>query len=183
MKCLCDGDLTALGNAPEQILSETWIVIISEFQELRGDTVDGVNQLRLTKLIRRNQHHLYVFEMCVQFLEFNWSDRIAACLKKLGYPFSPKSKIPGEYNNELQTCILRSKTYYVQIEGWLKELEQAVKKAHKPTRVYFEQSMVQIEEMQGVAYDIDKISTYKFVILEKKYVKMVEKMNSKKHGN
>lgn len=183
MKCLCDGDLKGLGEAPENILNEAWIIIISEFQELRGDTIDGVDQLRLTKLIRRNQHHLYVFEMCVQFLEFNWSDRIAACLKKLGYPFNPRSNVPGEYRNELQTCILRSKTYYVQLEGWLKELEQAVKRTNKPTREYFEKSIVQIEEMQGVAYDLEKITTYKFVILEKKYVKMVEKANSKKNGN
>lgn len=182
LRCLCDNDLSALGQAPEDLLTEVWIVLISEFQELRGDTIDGVDQLRLTKLVKRNQNHLYIFELCVQHLEYNWSDRVAASLRKLGYPFNPRSHVVGEYRNDLQNCIMRSKTYYVQMEGWLKELEQAVKKVKPPTRAYFESAIIQIEEMQHVGYDLKTMTAAKFVLLEKKYVKMVERLNSKRHG-
>jgi len=181
MTCLVDGDLTALGKAPQHILEETWITIISEYQQLRGDTVDGVDQLRLLKLINRTKHHLYLFELSVNFLEHTYSESIAKSLNRLGYPFHPVVKEPAKYRNDLQSCVLRSKHHYVQLEGWLKELDAAVKRQTvKPTRDYFENTLINIEQMQHVSYSLDTMTVSKFVMLEKKLSKLVMKQQNGK---
>jgi hypothetical protein len=182
LRCLIENDLTALGEAPPEVLEETWITIVAEYQQLRGDKIDHVNQLRLLKLIKKTQHHLYIFELCVNFLEHTWSDKIAESLRKLNYPFNPANKTPGHYQTELQGCILRSKNHYIQLEGWLKELDEESSKHVKPSREYFETLLVNIESVQRTTYDLDKITVYKFIILEKRYNSYINALNKKKNG-
>lgn len=178
---MIEGDLTALGNAPTIVLEETWITIMSEYQQLRGDTIDEVNQLRLLKLINRTRNHLYLFELCITRLEKEYTESVAQSLKKLGYPFNPAVKDAAKYRNDLQVCVLRSKTHYIQLEGWLKELEVSIQKMKKPTRDYFENALLDFEEMQKVQYTMDQLTVYKFIIMEKKYVALINKRNKRGH--
>jgi hypothetical protein len=175
LDCMIDQRYEALGQAPPEVLEETWITILSEYQQLRGDTIEGINQLRLLKLINRTKHHLYLFELCIGRLEKEYSEEVVKCLKKLGYSFNPANKDPLHYRTELQSCVLRSKTHYIQLEGWLKDLDEAVKQVKKPTREYYENVLLDLEEMQKVRYTFEEITVYKFVLMEKKFITLMNK--------
>jgi hypothetical protein len=184
LRCLCDEDFTALiidGTASENELKEAWILILSEYYELKGDTDEGSAQWVLNRNIQRLQNHLFLIERCVLFLDKQYSDSIAESVRKLGYYFKPTIKEPDEYRNQLHVIVGKSKTKYIQLQQLLKELEQQVSKIEdkKPDRLYFEQMLIQIEEMQGGAvYNMETLSVQKYVMLEKKYINYIDQIKA-----
>jgi hypothetical protein len=81
---MIDQRYEALGQAPPEVLEEVWITILSEYQQLRGDTIEGINQLRLLKLINRTRHHLYLFELCIGRLGKRIQRRSGKVFKEAG---------------------------------------------------------------------------------------------------
>lgn len=172
LTCLCDEDLTALiisGNATENRLREQWAMILEEYFELKGDTVNSVETLKLQKDISRFRNHLYLVDVFVNFLKFRYSDVIADCVRKLGYPFNPKSHEPENYRNDLQVVVNKSKTKYIQLQQSIDLLKKALEKIkdNKPTRQEFEKSLILIEEVQKVTYSMETLTVSKFLSLEK----------------
>lgn len=187
IQCLCDDNLKALvieGDVSEQKLQERWVMILAEYYEIKGDTSDGMEQWQLSRDIMRLQNHLFLLEQCIEYLKVRWSDSIADSVNKLGYPFKPKSN--EEYFTELEAVVNKAKTKYIHLQQKLKELEQQVSKLSdkKPSRDYFDNILIHIEEMQKVTYSMDTITVQKFVLLEKKYWQHVEllKVRAAKHG-
>ena len=173
------------GEAKDRQLQEAWIIILAEYYELRGDTSEGMEVWQLSRDVMRLQNHLFLLEQCVEFLKVKWSDSIADSVNKLGYPFKPASK--EDYLNELNAVVNKAKTKYIQLQQHIKQLEEQVKKLgnKKPTRDYFDNMLIHIEEMQKVTYSMDSIPVQKFVLLEKKYWQQVEQLKARaaKHGN
>jgi ribosomal protein S15P/S13E len=175
ISCICDNDLNSLiitGTASNEQLEESWILILSEYQELKDDTIDSVTQIRLTKEIKRLKNHLFLVDTCVHYLTFRYSESIAKSLQKLGYTFKPKSTIPSKYINELTAVVNRSNTRFIELQQNISQLKKEIDKLQdgiKITRSDFENKLIYIEEMQKVSYDMDKLTVQKFVLLEKKF--------------
>lgn len=187
--CLCEGDLTALvidGIAHPVELTNAWATILSQYYELRGDNLEEVEHWKLTRDVLRLNNHLFLLENIINVIKDKWSDNLADSIRKLGYQFNPASKAPGQYNTELNKVINRSKTKYIQLQQLQKalELQLAGLGNAKPKREYFENLLIQIEEMQKVSYTLDGITVQKFILLEKKYWHQVEllKARAAKHG-
>ena len=174
--CMCDGDYSSLNDD-----IDLWIDLVSEYQELRGDTIDAVEVLRLTKEIRGLSFHLYLFGLCATQLEKKYSEGIADSMNKLGYQFTPKVKDASDedYQKQLKICISKSKKKYVELQMAIKQLEVAKPNVKKPTREYYEETLINIEQYQRTQYSMDSLTVYKFVILEKRLVNAVMKQ---KHG-
>lgn len=188
IQCLCEENYRTLiieGEATERQLQEAWILILAEYYELRGDTSEGMEVWQLSRDVMRLQNHLFLLEQCVEFLKVKWSDSIAESVNKLGYPFRPASK--EDYAEDLNRVVNKAKTKYIQLQQHIKQLEEQVKKLgnKKPTRDYFDNMLIHIEEMQKVTYSMDSIPVQKFVLLEKKYWNQVEQLKARaaKHGN
>jgi hypothetical protein len=187
LQCLCEENYHSLiieGDATDRQLQEAWIIILAEYYELRGDTFEGTETWQLSRDVMRLQNHLFLLEQCVEFLKVRWSDSIAESVKKLGYTFQPASK--ENYAEDLNRVVNKSKTKYIHLQQLIKQLAQHVEKIgdKKPTRDYFDNMLIHIEEMQKVTYRMDGISVQKFVLLEKKYWHQVDllKQRAAKHG-
>lgn len=186
--CYCDEDLTALvidGRYSQAVLAKAWIQILTEYSELRGDNVADVEHWTLTKDVLRLSNHLFILERCINVLKDRWSESLAGSVRRLGYQFNPKSNIPGQYNEDLNKVINRSKTKYIQLQQLEKalHLQMAVVSDRKPKREYFENLLIQIEEMQKVSYTLDGITVQKFVLLEKKYWHQIELLKARAAKN
>lgn len=163
MECMCDADYGSIKN--DMVL---WMELVSEYQELRGDSIEAIEVLRLSKEIHRLYHHLYLFQVCVEELGKRYSESLAQSLRDLGYPFNPVIKEPSEYINLLENCINRSKTKYVQLQQVIKQLEVAKPTGKPPSREYYEETLLNVEQYQKVSYNMDNITVYKFCLLEKR---------------
>lgn len=185
IKCICEEDYTALvitGKAsPEQLL-EAWVLLLSEYQELKGDTIEGIEQVRLSRDIWKLRSHLQLLDLCTSFLAQQYSESIAESLRQLGYSFKPVDKEPKKYINQLNAIINKSKLKYIQLQQMVKQLADELKKAQPkpPTREQFEETLIHIEEMQKTSYDLDRITVSKFVMLEKKLLHQIERMQNRK---
>lgn len=180
LDCLCDENLNSLGNAPLKVLSEAWVLILYEFYELKGERIDGTELMR--RDIMRLQDHLFLLDISVTQLRKNYSESIAASVRKLGYNFNPVEKNPEAYENLLHIIVNQSKTKYIQIQQLIKQLSDAMAsmKDVKPKREHFEGMLIAFEEMQKVSYSMEQITVSKFIQLEKKYWRMIELMQVKK---
>jgi hypothetical protein len=178
---LCDEKLEALiisGNANNQQLTEAWMLVLAEYYELRGDTIDTVDEWSLSRDILRLQSHLHLLDTCVQFLANKYSDSIAESVRRLGYSFRPASFEPLDYIGLLNQVVNKSKLKYIQLQQFIKQLETKMAEAgkEKPKREYFEKMIIEIEEMQRSNYDLDELTVSKYVLLEKKYWQKVEQI-------
>lgn len=183
--CICEEEYAALiksGKAsPEQLL-EAWVLLLSEYQELKGDTIESIEQVRLSRDIWKLRSHLQLLDICTTFLAGQYSESIAESLRQLGYSFKPASKEPTSYINQLNAIINKSKLKYIQLQQMVKQLAEELKKAQPkpPTREQFEETLIHIEEMQKTSYDLDRITVSKYVMLEKKLVQQIERLQNKK---
>lgn len=170
------------GTAPEQELHETWILILSEYYELKGESIDGIDQWRISCEIVKLNNHLYLLQKCIDFLKERYSESVADSLRRLGYSFSPTIKVPAEYGNLLNIIVGRCASKFVRLQQLMKELEQHVAKLSdaKPSRSQFEQSIIAIEEMQKVTYNLESLTVSKYILLEKKFWAQVEMMKNRK---
>lgn len=170
------------GSATPEELQEAWILLLSEYQELKGDTIESMEQVRLTRDIWQMRNHLQLVDYCTNFLAYAYSDSIASSLRKLGYSFNPVEKEPAKYINLLNLVINKTKQKYIILQQMIKQLDEVLKKIiiEKPKRESFETTLLSIEEMQGVTYDFERIMVTKYVMLEKKLIRQIEHFNNKK---
>jgi hypothetical protein len=178
---LCDNKYESLiidGKASEQQLSEAWLLILAEYYELRGDTIDTVEEWTLSRDIQRLQSHLSLLDTCVRFLSSRYSESIAESVRKLGYSFSPTSYNPIDYLPLLNRIANKSRLKYIQLKQFIKQLEQKMAEVgkEKPKREYFDKMLIEIEEMQRTNYDLDELTVSKYVQLGKKYWQKVEQL-------
>lgn len=180
LDCLCDDNLYSLGDAPLKVLYETWVLILFEFYELKGERIDGTELMR--RDILRLQDHLYLLDLCVEILKERYSESIAQSVRKLGYSFSPIDKTPEGYKHLLHIIVNQSKTKYIQIQQLVKQLSDAMASIIevKPKRENYEGMLIAFEEMQKVSYSMELVTVSKFIQLEKKYWRMIELMQVKK---
>lgn len=170
------------GSATPEELQEAWILLLSEYQELKGDTIESMEQVRLTRDIWQTRNHLQLVDYCTNFLAHTYSESIAGSLRKLGYSFAPVEKEPAKYMHLLNLVINKTKQKYIILQQMIKQLDEVLKKViiEKPKRESFETTLLSIEEMQGVTYDFERLTVYKYVMLEKKLIKQIEHLNNKK---
>jgi hypothetical protein len=181
LDALCDDNLNSLlieGKASKDQLMQAWLLILSEYYELRGDGIDSNEQWALSRDIQKLNNHLSVLDICVQFLMERYSDSISESVRRLGYSFSPISLAPSDYIELLNEVVQKSKTKYIQLKQLIKKLEKQMEGAgqEKPKRETFERSIVYFEEMQGTTYNIDELKVSKYIMLEKKYNQKIEQL-------
>jgi DNA repair ATPase RecN len=185
IQCICEEDFKSLiisGKATHEQLQEAWVLLLSEYQELKGDTIETIEQVRLSRDIWKLRSHLQLLDICVSFLSYQYSESIAESLRQLGYNFKPQIKEPGAYINQLNTIINKSKLKYIQLQQMVKQLADELKKSQPepPTREHFEETLIHIEEMQKTSYDLDHLTVYKYVMLEKKLKRQIESLQNRK---
>jgi len=181
LDALCDDDLNSLlinGKALQDQLTQAWLIILSEFYELRGDGIDGNEQWSLSRDIQKLNNHLNILDSCVKFLLEQYSESIADSVRKLGYSFRPSSFEPVDYIDQLNDVVNKSKTKYIQLKQLIKQLERKMTEAgqEKPKRETFERNLLHFEEMQGASYNMDELTVSKYVMLEKKYEQKIEQL-------
>lgn len=182
--CICEENFHALiiaGKASTAQLQEAWVLLLSEYQELKGDTIDTIEQVRLSRDIWKLRSHLQILDHCTSFLAEQYSESIANSLRNLGYVFKPTSHDPADYIGLLNSIINKAKLKYVQLQQMVKQLSEELKKAvPKTTREQFEETLIHIEEMQKTSYDLDRLTVSKYVMLEKKMAKQIELLQNRK---
>lgn len=179
LDALCDDNLNSLiidGKATKDQLTQAWLLILSEYYELRGDGVDGNEQWTLSRDIQKLNNHLSILDICVKFLLEQYSASIADSVRKLGYSFRPTSFNPVDYIDQLNAVVQKSKTKYIQLQQLIKQLEAKMQESgqEKPKRDDFERSVIYFEEMQGATYNMDDLTVSKYLMLEKKYNQKIE---------
>jgi hypothetical protein len=183
LDALCDENLQSLiidGTASQEQLSEAWLLILSEYYELKGDGIEANEQCALSRDINKLNNHLFILDLCVKFLLERYSESIADSVRQLGYSFRPASTNPVEYVGLLNTIVQKSKLKYTQLQQLLKQLEAKMQDSgqEKPKRDDFERSVIYFEEMQGATYNIDELTVSKYLMLEKKYNQKVEQLKT-----
>lgn len=186
LDCLCDGNLESLlisGKVSQAMLNATWLSLLNEYYELKGDARSN-EHLMLSRDINRLRHHLSTLQRCLSFLTERYSVVVAECVTQLGYPFDPVNKDPLEYIDELNSIAARSRNKYIQLQQLMKEAEAKTDGLTdaRPSREYFESVLSEVESMQHVSYDPTKLMTSRYVLLEKKYWKAVDKQLNKLNG-
>lgn len=187
LNCLVDEDYSALiisGTAPAEELKEVWLNLLSEYYEIKGES--GGEEWLLRRDIIRYQNHLFLLQECINFLQERYSTSVANSLRRLGYTFKPQDTEPEKYLHLLVDIQNKSKTKYIRLKQMIKQLQTMTDaltaKAKKPTREYFDQMLIEIEQMQrGAVYNFDDLNVAKFLALEKKYWKTVEMYEQLKH--
>lgn len=181
LDALCDDNLNSLiieGKATKDQLTQAWILVLSEYYELRGDGMDTSEQCLLSRDIQKLNNHLYLLDICVQYLLEKYSESIAESVRRLGYSFNPPSLNPDDYIELLNAVVQKSKTKYIQLLQLIKQLEKQMEGAgqEKPKRERFERDLLYFEEMQGACYNMDELTVSKYIMLEKKYNQKVEQL-------
>ena len=181
LDALCDDNLNSLlivGNATKDQLTQAWLLILSEYYELRGDGIDGNEQWSLSRDIQKLNNHLNILDVCVKFLLEGYSESIADSVRKLGYSFRPTEFEPVDYIDQLNAVVNKSKTKYIQLKQLIKQLEGKMEEGgqEKPKRESFERNLLYFEEMQGASYNMDDLTVSKYIQLEKKYNQKVEQL-------
>lgn len=184
LDALCDKDISQIiisGNPRPKELDEAWVKILIEYYELRGDNANSVETIRLQRDITRTKSHLHILNISVEHLKKYWSDSIADSVRRMGYDFSPVSHVPEEYTIDLDMVVQQSKTKYIQLQQFIKQLAAEMKKLEGviPKREGFERNLLEFEEMQRTAYSFDMLTVSKYVNLEKKYNRLVERLNAR----
>jgi hypothetical protein len=183
IRCVCDGDYSALiisGKATTEELTEAWVLLLSEYQELKGEGIERIEQVKLSRDIWKLRNHLQLVDTCVQFLAERYSESIAASLRQLGYSFKPTDKTPLSYIPLLNSIINKTKLKYVQLKQLVIHLEAELEKVQpKTSRESFETTLIAIEEMQKCTYDFERLTVSKFIALEKKLNRQIELMENK----
>lgn len=182
LDALCDDNLNSLiieGKATKDQLIQAWLLILSEYYELHGDGIDGNEQWTLSRDIQKLNNHLYILDICVQFLLERYSASIADSVRKLGYSFRPTSFEPVDYIDQLNAVVQKSKTKYIHLQQLIKQLEAKMQEGgqEKPKREVYERNLLHFEEMQGATYDIEQLTVSKYIMLEKKYNQKIEQLN------
>lgn len=189
LTCLVDEDYSALvisGKADHEELKQVWVIILSEYYELKGAEINGDEQTKLSVEFTRLNDKLKLAQRCIDFLVNSYSESIANSLCKLGYRFKPALKHPDYYIEDLHRVAQRAKTDYVRMQQISKQLEILIKKIpEKIDPTGFENTLNSIEEMQGAAYDFSSLTVSRFVALENKLIRYIDTMKAKtaKHGN
>lgn len=182
LDALCDDNLSSLiidGKATKDQLTQAWVLILSEYYELRGEGIDGNEQWSLSRDIQKLNNHLHILDICVQFLLEKYSESIADSVRRLGYSFRPAQLEPVDYINELNAVVQKSKLRYTQLQQLIKQLESKMEDAgnEKPKREIFEKNLLHFEEMQGVAYAMEELTVSKYLMLENKCNQKAEQLN------
>jgi hypothetical protein len=185
LKCLCRQDYSALiisGKPTEEELLSAWYMIISEYTALKNIDITENRQWAISRELIRLHSHLQILQLCINFLTVRYSDAVAHSLRRLGYRFKPTSTNPKEYIHLLHEVAEISKTKYIQIQQYNKELKKIVdeKKIETPTEKSFDNMLIAIEEMQHVAYSFDTLTVSKFVALDLRYREHINTLESRK---
>lgn len=164
---LCEG----IRTMPE----ENWVLLLAEYYELKEELPDPT--ILLSRDVTKLYSHLNLLEKVILRLRVGHNEHLLQAIKILGYPLKPSEK-PEAYQAQLDAIVNRSKTKYIQLQQYIKQLDDAIKKipsvAHKPKREYFEGLLIAFEEMQKVAYTLETMTVIKFTQLERKYWKFVD---------
>lgn len=169
------------GYPSAEELNDAWVFFLVEYHEQRGDTPNTLEPIRLKREISRAKHHLYLLDVCVEFLKNHWSESIAQSVRVMGYNFSPSSNIPEEYTNELDSVVQQSKTKYIELRQNIKLLQDEMDKIQdvKPSREGFEHNLLEFEQMQRTSYSFDTLTVSKYLTLEKKYTRYANAINAR----
>lgn len=182
LRCLCDDDLTALGHGTDEELKEAWLDIASQYYQAKDGALSDVREWILKREVVRLRTHLTLVHSCVDFLQREYNESIATSLRSMGYAFSPSDKDPDKYADKLQAVLNRSNSKQVRLQQVIDELDRMSSESEnmRPERKHFEETLLYIEEMQRVQYNMEEVTVAKYVALENKLIKKIEAENQKK---
>lgn len=187
LRCLCEKDYKALiisGEPTEQQLTTAWLLIITEYNELKDIDISESKHWTASRELIRLHNHLYLLQQCIDFLTYRYSPAIAQSFRRLGYRLKVNSENPhpSEYVDQLFIAAEKAKTKYIEIQQYDKQLKEFVKETEKTVPEYgaFEKSITLIEEMQHTVYDMSTLTVSKFIQLENKYRAMVTQLELQK---
>lgn len=187
IECLCFDNYEALlieGTAPKEVLLSTWLTIITEYHELKGNDLQNNEVWILQREIMRTTHHLGLLQQCLDVLWYEYREGIANSVRDLGYSFYPSSTIPNIYRTDLVIVANEAKTKFIELEQYsirLKILLPPTDEKLQPE--VFEDMLTAFESVQKVSYSLTTLTVTKFVMLERKYKAMVDAMEAKKLRN
>lgn len=185
IRCLCQGDLTALtitGRVPKNILAVTWDRIYMEYVELDGATnTVYLNHLRRDLMLLGSKiDRVYTI---VRALDILFDKRLVAELNDLGLPFKYDHLDQVRYRKDLMSSInyvAPWKLEYTQLEKELNAIVTENESGVKVDRSYFDRVLARLSKYYGYQVQARKISVTEFVIMLKEYMDYLE--TQKRHG-
>jgi len=186
LDCLCENRLESLiidGKPGQEELQEAWVLILTEYYEMKGDAGGESEYWTLSEEIRKVQQHLFLLNVSLDLLWNRYSDNIAESVRRLGYSFKPVDKDPKAYRHLLISIQNKAGKKKIQLSQLCTELMSKVNEISKqenPKREDFETMLVYLEEMQKTSYDFTTMPVQKYIQLEKKYWKTIDLLEAKK---
>lgn len=188
VECICFDNYDVLiisGKATRLQLLNAWVLILTEYHELKGNDLINNEVWDIQREMIRINNHLVLLQHCVDFLWDKYSDSIVESVCNMGYYFMPATKNPTEYRPLLNSIANQAKTKYIELQQLTIRLEKllpATEEKIKPEE--FEDRLTAFENLQGVAYSLETVTVAKFIALEKKYRAAADAMEAKKiaHG-
>lgn len=183
LDCLCDSKYDGLvleGNPSDEEIRHAWMLIISEYLQLRDK--DAGELWMLTRDINRLQNHLFIVTHCTEFLRHRYSEIVAKTLRGIGYVVPNGTEERIKYTEMLNVIIEKSKSKSVMLLQLLTEYATKLGASNKEkvTRTDFEDILIEIESMQKTSYKIEDLTVKKFVLLERKLIKQYERHVNRK---
>lgn len=183
--CAVDGNLKVLileGKVPDDILHAAWSDLQESYTELLGGAEARLS-LNLYKRIHKLSANLVQVHVLLQVLQDYYVKEFAAHLNNLlntAFPFDVTNE--EQYNQNLQSCITRSKKLEIDLElkkeNWEQIQKGSDKAGEKVTREYFIEVLVALTNHSKVPIT-DAISTYEYCHRIKQLNKYLEALNAK----
>jgi hypothetical protein len=187
IECLCFDNYESLiisGTAPKEVLLSSWLTILTEYHELKGNDLQDNEVWILQREIIRTNHHLGLLQQCIDVLWFEYRESIANSVRDLGYSFYPTSHMPNLYRQDLVIVANEAKTKYIELEQYSERLKKLLPPTDEKLQPeVFEDMLTAFESVQKVSYSLTTITVTKFVMLERKYKALVDAMDAKKLKN
>lgn len=144
-ECYCNGDLTVLGEAPQEVLQEVWNNILFEYAALIK-TENSEYLLEIGRKIALLQADLTYIESAVVYLKQQHDAEIALHLANIGYP------LPENYTHtDLDGVISRAKRLLFDLEELSDEYNKLTnaQQGGKQTEDEFDELLAVLSKHQG----------------------------------
>lgn len=182
VRCMCQGDLTALvssGRPPAaDVLSNVWDNIHMEYIELDGSTKTiYLNHLRRDLMLLGSKIDRVL--TIIRALNILFDKRLVAELKDLGLPFRYEYADQERYRKDLMSSINYMapwKLEYGQLEKELNAMVSENESGGKVDRSYFDRVLARLSKYYGYQVQASKLTVTEYVTMFKEYLDYTDQL-------
>lgn len=173
--------LIRTGKAKLRDLAEAWEILFTEYCELSGSP-QYIKIFNLSRQIGQQQSKILAIDLCIQVLSIRYSAACVTTLRKQGYNYKFDINNMANYNNDLNTVKIKSKTVRLTLEQALLAYQKLISEntGKQLTAQYFETQLVELSKFMGFRLNPKEITVSEYIAVLKRMEKEIE-MYKKPH--